>query len=177
MERRCHSEAIGVVEVLQVLEGLAYVGFIAGAIFAVIELRTMTKNRKTELLIRIAEFSCTPEFEEVGARFVKANFKTPEEAEEQLSLPSLMMLADYNDFLGTLAKNKLVPKDTILDTFDFEYAWEKIKVWTRPPNAGDPNGERHGPSYPYFEWLAGEARERRLQRSKDGQGFSPRKRP
>jgi hypothetical protein len=168
---------MAMVDATFVMDAIVAVSIAAGAAFAVLELRSMSKDRKTELLMRIAEFTCRLEFEEAGARFVKANFQTPEEAEEQLSLPVLMMLADYNDFLGTLAKNELVPKDAILDTFDFEYAWEKIKVWARSPNAADQDGERRGPSYPYFEWLAGEARERRLQRNKDGQGFSPRKRP
>ena len=52
------------VDILQVLEGAAYVGFIAGAIFAVMELRTLSKDRKTELTMRMNEHWASKDFEE-----------------------------------------------------------------------------------------------------------------
>jgi hypothetical protein len=171
-ERRCPPEAIGVVDLLQVLEGAAYVGFIAGAIFAVIELRTLTKDRKTELLMRVTEFSGTLEFETAGAKFMRASFRTPEEAEEQCSLPVLMMIADFNENLGILAQRGLVSKDVVLDTFNFEYVWDKIKVWARPPlsEPARPNVDNYRPSYPAFEWLAGEYKKKRLAAEQKAKG-------
>lgn len=151
------------VELLQVLEGLAYVGFIAGAIFAVLELRTMSKDRKTELVMRASEFMCTLEWEQAAAKFMKARFQTPEEAEEQVSLPVLLMVADYCEGIGTLAQRGFVPKDVVLDLLPVEYVWNKIKVWVKAPSdIDDPDRDKFGPTYPCFEWLAGEDRKRRL---------------
>ena len=42
---------IVVVDVLQVLEGLAHVGFIAGAIFAVLELRGISRERRANTVV------------------------------------------------------------------------------------------------------------------------------
>ena len=151
------------VDILQVLEGLAYAGFIAGAIFAVVELRTISRDRKTELLMRSAEFGCTLEFETASAKLIKARFKTPEEAEEQLSLPVLLMLCDYCETIGTLAQRKLVPKNVALDIYPFEYIWDKVKVWAdASSDIDDPERDKYGSTYPSFRWLAGEARKRRL---------------
>jgi len=170
-ERRFHPEAIGVVDILQVLEGGAYVGFIFGAIFAVLELRTMSKDRKTELLMRTSEFCCTLEWEEAAAKFMKARFQTPEEAEEQVSLPVLMMIADYCEGIGTLAQRGLVPKDVVLDMLPIEYVWDKIKVWAQAPSdIDDPNRGKYGPTYPSFEWLASEDRKRRVAREQKVKG-------
>ncbi len=145
------------------LEGLAYVGFIAGAIFAVLELRTMSKDRKTELVMRVSEFMCTLEFEQAAAKFMKARFKTPEEAEEQVSLPVLMMIADYCEGIGNLAQRGLVPKDVVFDLFPIEYVWSKLKVWAKASSdIDDPDRDKYGTAYPSFEWLAGEDRKRRL---------------
>ncbi len=163
-EWQCHPEANGVVDILQVLEGATYAAFIVGAIVAVYELRTMTRDRKTEILMRATEFTSTLEFETAGAKFMRARFRTPEEAEEQCSVPVLMMIADYNENLGVLVQRGLVPKDVVMDILNFEYVWDKIKVWARAPlsESADPNVDNYRPSYPAFEWLAAEQKKRRV---------------
>jgi len=159
------------VDFLQVLEGAAYVGFIFGAIFAVLELRTMSKDRKTELIMRTNEFMCTREWTEATAKFMKARFQTPEEAEKQCSLPILLMIADYCEGIGTLAQRGLVPKDVVIDILPIEYVWDKIKVWARAPaDLDDPMREKYGSPYPSFEWLANEDRKRRLATEQKSKG-------
>jgi len=120
---------IVVVDLMQVLEGLAYVGFIAGAIFAVLELRGFRQDRSTELVMRMNEFMCSRDFAEMTARFMKARFKTAKEAEEQLSMADLLMAADYFEGVGYLAKRRLIPTKIIVDTLPSDYAWDKIKPW------------------------------------------------
>ena len=159
------------VDILLVLEGAAYVGFIFGAIFAVLELRTMSKDRKTDLLMRASEFTCTLEWQGAAAKFMKARFQTPEEAEEQVSLPGLLIIADYCEGIATLARRGLVPKDVVIDIIPIEYCWDKIKVWARAPSdIDDPNRNRYGLAYPDFEWLAGEDRKRRVAREQKAKG-------
>jgi hypothetical protein len=73
-----------VVDLLLVLEGAAYVGFIVGAIFAVYELRSASKDRKTDMMMRINEWWCRPEWAEPLAKLWKTDFKNEEEAEKQM---------------------------------------------------------------------------------------------
>ena len=54
-ERRFWHGGTAMVDLMHVLEGLAYVGFIAGAFFAVVELRTMSRDRKIESKLRETE--------------------------------------------------------------------------------------------------------------------------
>ncbi len=158
------------VDILQVLEGAAYVGFIAGAIFAVLELRTMSRDRRTELSLRMTEYMCSREFEEATAIFMKAKFKTAQEAEEQCSLAVLLMVADYCESIGYMARKKLVPMDIILETIPIEYCWDKIKIWAHDDESADPARANYGAAYQSFEWLANEDRKRRQAEEQKAKG-------
>ena len=47
------------VDILQVLEGATYAAFILGATVAVIELRSMRKDRELEFYMRMNEYWCS----------------------------------------------------------------------------------------------------------------------
>jgi hypothetical protein len=156
-------EEIGVTEILQVLETLVYVELILGVILALNELRTMSRDRKSELAMRMTEYWCTLEFQESAAKFLKARFTTPEEAEEQLSLGSLMLGASFFERLGYMVRKKLVPIDIVIETMPVEYTWEKIKPWARGEEIDDPERSKYPrATYPNYEWLANEDRKHRL---------------
>jgi len=152
-----------VVDILQVLEGATYVGFVASAIFAVLELRSMARDRRTELALRMTEYWCSLEFQEAAAKFLKARFTSAKEAEEQCSLPALLMAAGFFEKIGYMARKKLVPMDMVLETMPVEYCWEKTKIWALDKELDDPERARYPrATYPNFEWLAKEDRKKRL---------------
>ena len=138
------------VDILQVLEGLAYVGFIAGAVFAVIELRTMSQDRRIELVLRENEFFCSREFEEATVNAVKGNFEPG-----KVSDVDMKMLADYWDSMTEMIKMKLVSRDDV--SLNFADVWEWSKPWVRTWE------ERVGEGrFENFEWMAQKEREERL---------------
>lgn len=145
------------VELLQVLEGLAYVGFIAGAIFAVLELRTMTKDRKTELLVNMAEHWSSRDFVEAISHYSEANFQSAETAEKTCPRISLLMMSEYFDSIATLARKKAVNIDLMTHLLDFEGVWERMKPWCLWMREKTNPGE-----FTEFEWMANECRRRRL---------------
>ena len=159
---------MAMVDASLVLNAIMAVSIAAGAFFAVLELRTMAKNRRTELLMRANEFCCSREWAEAAAKFIKARFQTPEEAEEQVTLPALIMIGDYCEGIATLAERGLVPKDVVTDMLPIEYTWDKIKVWARAID--DPKRPKYGLVYPSFEWLANEARKTRLAADQKAKG-------
>jgi hypothetical protein len=160
-ERRCRLEAIGVVDILQVLEGLAYVGFIAGAIFAVIELRTMSRDRKTELLVNMAEHWSSREFVEALSHYAEADFQSAEKAEKTCPRISLFMMSEYFDSMATLARKKAVSFDLMYQLLDFEGVWERMKPWCLHMR------DKTNPSeFVDFEWMANECRKKRLAAEK-----------
>ena len=148
------------VDILQVLEGAAYVGFIAGAIFAVLELRPMSRDRRTEMMLRSAEFFCAREFEEATVNGVKANFEPG-----KCSDVDMKMIADYWDYLGAMVRMKLVDYRTATQILNFEGVWEWMKPWI------DTWEERVGKGrFEDFEWMASEQRRRRLAVEQKGKG-------
>jgi len=146
-----------VVDILQVLEGAAYVGFIAGAIFAVLELRTISKDRKTDLLVHIAEHWSSREFVEAIASYAEGDFHSAETAEKTCPRVHLMMMSEYFDSMATLARKKAVSFDLMAGLLDFEGVWGRMKPWCLHMR------EKTNPSeFKDFEWMANECRKRRL---------------
>jgi len=161
VERRCRPEAIGVVDMLQVLEGAAYVGFIAGAIFAVMELRDMSRDRKLELMQRMNDVWCTPTFEEATIKLMRSDFKTLQEAEEKIPVVMLKLVADYFDHAASLARYGFIDKKLMADVLAYETCYDKMKPWI------DGWEELVGYGrYEDFRWMANEERERRLATDK-----------
>ena len=146
------------VDVLQVLEGLAYVGFIAGAIFAVYELRSASKDRKTDMMMRINEWWCRPEWAEAITKMWKTDFSDDKEAEKQIPEWWLLMFSDYFDGVAALARYRLFDIKFIEDNFAFEMAWNKLKPWAVPFRERQNNPIRFGD----FEWMANRERTLRL---------------
>lgn len=145
------------VDILQVLEGAAYVGFIAGAIFAVLELRSISRNRKIEMSMRLGELWVSRDFVEALAKWDKTDFQTAETAEKTCPKADLVMMAELFNYAASLARNKYVSKEFAMREFDFEYPWSKMEPWCldwRRRTAPD--------ELKAFEWMANEQRKRRL---------------
>jgi len=118
-----------VVDILPYLEGLAYVGFIAGAIFAVWELRTMSRDRQTEFILRVNEFWSTKDFQDAYAKVQQLNSKDPKEMEEICTRQSLNIVVGYLDGVGDLARRKLLKKNLVLDVAAWDSLWDKLLPW------------------------------------------------
>jgi hypothetical protein len=128
-ERRCQTEAIGVVDILQVLEGAAYVGFIAGAIFAVMELRTLSRDRKTEVVMRMNEYWASKDFEEAFIKIRELDSEDPRQMEEKCTKQSLWMVVDYLDGIGVLAEDGLLDKKYVINMIAWELIWDRLEPW------------------------------------------------
>ena len=142
------------VDLLQVLEGLAYVGFIAGAIFAVYELQSIKKDRRSEIMLRSMEMFCSHDFEVAAVNAVKADFEPG-----KVSDVDAKSIADYFEFLGGMARKKLADKDVVLTIMSFEGMWETMHPWILHWEKLVGEGR-----FPDFEWMAGEERRDRLAR-------------
>jgi hypothetical protein len=118
-----------VVDLLAILEGLAYVGFIAGAIFAVIELRTMARDRQTQFIMRVNEFWSTKDFEEAVTRIDELDSKDPRKMEEMATKTSLKLVVNYLDGIGDLARRGLLKKELVLDITAWDTVWDKLLPW------------------------------------------------
>ncbi len=120
------------VDVLQVLEGATYAAFIAGAIFAVIELRTMSRDRRMELVLRFNEFWCSKDFVEAFTKVRKLGpeDKNPRQIEEKCTEESLWMVMDYVTGVGDLYYyGNLVDRKFVRGMISWNLIWQKLEPW------------------------------------------------
>jgi len=143
-----------VVELLQVLEGATYAAFIIGAIVAVYELLSASKDRRADMLIRANEFWCSREFEETFLKMREAyeeKVAGAQELEDRVGKLALWMQVDYLDGVAGLAQTKAIDKKTVLGMFGWHRMWSGLEPWI---------SSKRRSGYPQlgtaFEWLAGE---------------------
>ncbi len=122
-------------DMLQVLEGAAYVGFIAGAIFAVIELRAIKKDRRLEFWLRLSERLSDRDFVEAYCRIVRAKGTTAQELEDEISYSGLRMVTDYSEFIAMLGRLGLIDRKELTDILDFNDIWKKVQPWVAAERA------------------------------------------
>jgi len=96
-----------VVDILQVLEGLAYVGFIAGAIFAVLELRE-SAGQAVSIIVDMYNSFVSVDMTDAYSMIMTGNFQNAEDMERQCSYSSLTRVAGFYEALGYLCRNRLV---------------------------------------------------------------------
>ena len=148
------------VDILLVLEGAAYVGFIAGAIFAVLEVRSISKDRKLELIMRLSEKWNSREFTEAMVNWVQADFQSAETAEKTCPKADLVMIVEYFNWVASLARSKLVSEDFVSNEFDFEFVWTRTNPWSHHWREQTAPGQLDD-----FEWMA---KKQRMERQATG---------
>ena len=142
---------------MQALEGATYAAFIVGAIVAVFELRSISKDRKLELDTRLSELWLSRDFIEALAKWDETDWQSAESAERTCPKADLIMIAELFNHAATLARDKFVSKKFVLGQFDFEYPWSKMGPWCLDWR------KRVSPSELMdFEWMANEQRKARL---------------
>ena len=116
------------VDVLPYLEGLAYVGFIAGAIFAVLELRGISRDRKTSI---VQDMFSRFGYDVISAYSKVANgsFKNAQDMEQKCSYESLVQLASYFEGVGYLVRRGLVDKKIVAECLPTVSIWRKMEPW------------------------------------------------
>lgn len=116
-------------DILQVLEGLAYVGFIAGAIFAVMELRDIKKDRRIDLWLRLNQDSLNRDLMNAQSKLSKAKGTTPQELEDEVGYDELCLLMDYHEGLLNLVDQRLIEPEEFLEMSPYDKAWPKVRPW------------------------------------------------
>ena len=139
------------VDLMQVLEGATYAAFIAGAIFAVIELRSMKSDRKTELILRINEYFSSKDFEETMFKVREIDTKDPREIEEKVGRVAIFALVDYLDGISALAQFKLLDVKFLCYQFTWTGTWNRLEPYIKHMRQYSLRYWGSG-----FEWMAAE---------------------
>ena len=118
------------VDILQVLEGATYAAFIAGAIFAVIELRSMSKDRETDFLMRMNEYWTSRDFMEANLKVKELpETEDPREIENKVGKLDLYRYVEYLDGVAMLVQNKSLKLSFALGLAEWFNLWENLEPW------------------------------------------------
>jgi hypothetical protein len=134
---------------LLILEGLAYVGFIAGAIFAVIELRGVGRDRRVRTVVDMYSSFISTDMTEAYSKLITGDFQNAKDMEQKCSHSSLARLAGFYEGVGYLARHKLVDPKVVMDFLPIMAMWRKMQPWIiLDRERTDPN------QWTEFEYLA-----------------------
>lgn len=117
------------VEVLQVLEGLAYLGFIAGAIFAVLELRGISRERRANTVVDMYKTFISSDMTDAWAKVFASSSQSGTDMEKECSLSTLVRVAGFYEAVGYLARKRLVDPKIAVELLPIGTAWNKMQPW------------------------------------------------
>jgi hypothetical protein len=138
-----------VVDIVQVLEGLAYVGFIAGAIFAVLELRGIGRDRRVSLVVDMYSSFVETDMTEAYSKVITGSYRNAEDIEQKCSHSSLAKIAGFFEGVGYISRKKFVDPSVVMDFLPVVAVWNKMQPWVMYDR------ERTSPTqWMEFEYLA-----------------------
>ena len=141
-----------------ILDAIMAVSIAAGAFFAVIELRSLSNDRRTELIMRMNEHWSSKDFEEAWIKVRELDSKDTGDAEKRCSKLSLWMVVNYFDGIGNLAREDLLDREFVLGQVNWIFMWERLEPWVV-----DVRQKMGNPCIgSAMEWAAAEMRERGL---------------
>lgn len=111
-----------------VLDVIVAVSIAAGAFFAVIELRDLKRDRRTELMLQASAHVATREFMDAFYKIWRIDATDARKLEEQVSYSELCLVAEYFDALAYLVAEGLVDK-RIVGYFSYDFIWKKMSPW------------------------------------------------
>lgn len=114
---------------LQVLEGLAYVGFIAGAIFAVMELREIGKSRSVSIVADMYATFISADMTKAYSKIITGNYQNAADMEQECSHSSLVGVAGFFEGVGYLSRHRLVDPKVVMDFLPVTPVWRKMQDW------------------------------------------------
>ena len=85
--------------------------------------------RKTDLLIRLSSFIDSKEIAEAHTTILSSDFKDVDEIREKVSIPTLVIIANFYHRVGVLLEERLLDADLVSRILYTEGIWEKMEPW------------------------------------------------
>ena len=114
-------------DVQQILDGAVSLAVIAGAVFAVIQLRDIKKDRRMGLVIEAGMRLTSREFEEAVWKLWRTDATDAKELEGKVGLVELSMITDFYSGMANLSQVGIVDKKTLTSFVAFSPVWNKVK--------------------------------------------------
>jgi hypothetical protein len=128
---------MAMVDASLILDVIVAVSIAAGAFFAIIELRDMKRDRRTQIMLQASMHWTTREFEDAMGRLWRADASDAKGLEKEVSYADLSMVVDFHWAMAQLGLQGLVDTKTLLRLFPFSGVWMRVKPWVIAYNAAE----------------------------------------
>ena len=158
-------------EVTAISAVVAAAGVIVGVVFAVLELRNITRTRQMQLVMNTYSLFTTRQYMEAWEKLRTRDTGNYEEYVQEHGLADVMQVAALFEGLGFLLHRRFLTVDLVQELMSesTKMAWEKVEplVDAARKRVGARRPGEYVPVYQWFEYLYHElkAREARLQQS------------
>jgi hypothetical protein len=151
-------------DLMQVLQGLAYVGLIAGTAFTIWQLYEMRRDRGTHLVLTIMSTISSRDTQELGRKVFDAEKTDAKGIEEACGRTALYSVGSFIDDVGYLVRRRMVDRECALETIAFADAWDKMKPWILRER------EKRGPMHLFhnIEYMAQLQRQQEAKEKEEG---------
>ena len=151
------------VDIQTVSIAVASTGVFVAAIYYILQLRHQTKQRQTDMVLKLYATFGSPEFQKEYQLVMQLMFKNPEDYREKYgkdteTISALYSVTVFFEGIGLLVKRKLVSMDLVDDLFSgpVQTTWEKIGVLIEALRARS----RRASAGEWFEYLYTEMKKR-----------------
>ena len=143
---------------------VAATGVLVGVVLAVLELRNLVKQRKSDFLMRLHLAFTTKETVEACMKYLSSEYKDYDDFVAKYGSPfaegqvqtAFVTMGMFMEGIGVLLHRKLVDLDLIIELFAVEMFWLKMK-----PLAEGMRKQINDPRvYEWFEYLYNEMKQR-----------------
>jgi len=111
------------------LDVVVAVSIALGALFAIAELRDISRDRKTQLVMSIWSTFISSDFAEAHSKIEHSQAKDLKELMESCSTADLLKVGYFYEGLGLLVEKKLIDPETVLEMSYSRIIWAKLKPW------------------------------------------------
>ena len=117
------------VDIQTVSIAIASAGVFAAAVYYMFQIRHQTRMRKTDLVIRLSSFVDSREVAEALTTILSSDFKDVDELRGKVSVPTLVIIANFYHRVGVLLEEGLVDADLVGRILYTKGIWEKMEPW------------------------------------------------
>ena len=157
------------VDILEISAIVAAAGVLVGVIYYVLDMRSQTRTRQTDLLMRLHLATTTKEMIEAALKFVSTDYKDYDDFVKRYGSlyiegevqTAFLMIGEFFEGIGVLLKNRLADIDQIIQLFNVEAYWVKMK----PLVEGIRKRHNNPRIFEYFEYLYEEMKKIQQQAS------------
>jgi hypothetical protein len=154
------------VDIYEISAVVAAAGVLVGVVYYILDMRNQTRQRQTDLIMRLYSVRESKEFQESWARVMAKEFEEYKDYKKWHNWSDFITVGLYLEGIGILLNRKLIDIGLADDLFSYliKTTWEKIRLVVE----GVRKHNNAPQIYEWFEYLYNEMqkREQKLQKSK-----------